>query len=177
MWDDIVFVCVCILQFLKNVFVVLKVCWASLVLLFLLLCLFPRSILPHTFELLCGIVPRSWLGSLVPGPRLPLGQLALAPQIGCCQPGHGSVARSPESSEARGALPLSMRELELLSQDKAGWGVRLAYAVRAACQQMDVHRRLIALCMRGSGGQPVSSASPQRRVSCGFLSLVAVMHR
>ncbi|KAK1903057.1 Inhibin beta B chain, partial [Dissostichus eleginoides] len=32
----------------------------------------------------------SWLGSLLPGPRLPPGQLAHAPQIGCCQPGHGS---------------------------------------------------------------------------------------
>ena len=81
----------------------------------------PTSILPHTFEPLCGIVPWSWLGSLLPRPRLPPGQLAHAPQIGCCQPGHGSEARSPESSEARGACPPSMRELELLlSQFRTG---------------------------------------------------------
>lgn len=70
---------------------------------------FSSSILPHTFEPLCGIVPWSWLGSLLPRPRLPPGQLAHAPQIRCCQPGHGSEARSPESSEARGACPPSMR--------------------------------------------------------------------
>lgn len=29
------------------------------------------SILPHTFEPLCGIVPWSWLGSLLPRPLLP----------------------------------------------------------------------------------------------------------
>lgn len=37
------------------------------------------SILPHTFEPLCGIVPWSWLGSLLPRPLLPPGQLAHAP--------------------------------------------------------------------------------------------------
>lgn len=113
-----VILCVCVCPYcsvVKNVFVVLKVCWAPLLLLLLLLLFFfSTSILPHTFEPLCGIVPWSWLGSLLPRPRLPPGQLAHAPQIRCCQPGHGSEARSPESSEARGACPPSMREPELL---------------------------------------------------------------
>lgn len=86
-----------------NAFVTLNVRWAPFASSSSVF--FPSSVLPHTFEHLCGIVPWSWLGSLIPRPRLPPGQLAHAPQIRCCQPGHGSQTRSPESSEARGACP------------------------------------------------------------------------
>ena len=141
---------------------------------------FPTSILPHTFEPLCGIVPWSWLGSLLPRPRLPPGQLAHAPQIGCCQPGHGSEARSPESSEARGACPPSMREPEsLLSQFRTGrvggWGWHMFSQQRASKWMW------IGVYVRSG---EVSSPPPQHRVNCvlvsqraGFLSPVAVAQR
>lgn len=74
-------VCLCpYCSVVKNVFVVLKVLWAPLLLLLILLFsfFFPSSILPHTFELLFSIVPWSWLGSLLPRPLLLPGQLAHA---------------------------------------------------------------------------------------------------
>lgn len=46
--------------------------------LLLLLLFFHGAILPHTFELLCSIVPWSWLGSLIPRSILLPGQLAYA---------------------------------------------------------------------------------------------------
>lgn len=96
--------CVCAYcSFVKNAFVVLKVHWAPLLFLFLLFLFSPSSILPHTFEPLCGIVRRSWLGSLLCRPYLPPVQLARDPEIRRCQPERGSEAGSPESSAARGS--------------------------------------------------------------------------
>lgn len=97
----ILFVCVCPYRsVVKNVFVLPKVRWAPLLLHLLF------SILPHTFESLCGIVPWSWLGSLLPRPLLaswPAGSRPPPPDRMLPAGGHGSEARSPESAEARGA--------------------------------------------------------------------------
>lgn len=94
-------VCLCpYCSVVKNVFVVLKVLWASLHLLLLFYSPLPSFILPHTFELLSSIVPWSWLGSLLPRPLLLPGQLAHArPHRALPAGGHGTEARS---SEARG---------------------------------------------------------------------------
>lgn len=60
----------------KNVFVIPKSSLGSFA-----ICFFPPSvsILPHTFEPLCGIVPWCWLGSLLPRPLLASWPAALPP--------------------------------------------------------------------------------------------------
>lgn len=73
-------VCVPISQCCKECFCRSKGSLGSFCFFFFYFCFFPSSsILPHTFEPLCGIVPWSWLGSLLPRPLLPPGQLAHTP--------------------------------------------------------------------------------------------------
>ena len=146
-------VCVCpYCSVVKNAFVVLKVRWAPLLLLLLLLLFFfPSSILPHTFEHLCGIVPWSWLGSLLPRPGLPPGQLAHAPRSDTASRGMAQrqgLQKAPKPGElvppkAWGSLNCCCHSL-----GQGGWGVRL---VNVASQQMDVDRCLCALCMWETG--------------------------
>lgn len=73
-WRAAALVCAHIM--VKNVFVIPKSSLGSFA-----ICFFPPSvsILPHTFEPLCGIVPWCWLGSLLPRPLLPPWPAALAP--------------------------------------------------------------------------------------------------
>lgn len=74
----------------------------------------PPSILTHTFEPLCGIVPCCWLGSLLPRPLLPSWPAGSTPPphhyqhlpftpptITHCQRGHGSGTRASECPKAR----------------------------------------------------------------------------
>ena len=111
-------VCVPILQFCKECFCLSKgslgsfASSSSSTSVF-----FPTSILPHTFEPLCGIVPWSWLGSLLPRPPSASWPAGSRPPDRMLPAGarlRGKVSRKLRSQG-------SMREPELLlSQFRTG---------------------------------------------------------